>query len=440
MGFILFNWQDVDFAKMSKITLSSELTFMMLMHGFAGAFLGITGFESAAQIIEELKAPILTTVRRLYTTVVVLVSLTAPLVSFFCLAILSEEQIVMGQDFLLASLGEKMGGQGLMIMVVIDATLTLFAAVNTAFVGFIGLAKTMAQQGNLPQTLLKRFTYYFPWIEGYPLIALSFMFVALSMVAIVPGEVKTLARVYEIAFLSVMVSFVIGVILVRNRKKPRHLPQEFITHLIFKLRGLSIPLIPLFSGVVLSIALVILIVSASVDAQNMGSYLLLGILLFMAFYRWGILEQRLETRSDLHLGLGDYAHTEALPEELSKYVLCTGGHGIRSLISKAINYLLKEKRGDPFELIVFHVDEHNEGFFYEALQRIIFQQVVPMYASRNIVLTVKTLPGDLLEGLDTLRRQSEIQSILIGKSKNPQVSNHLIQGLRSEFQTKIVQI
>lgn len=439
-GFILFNWEDVDFAKMSKITLSSELTFMMLMHGFAGAFLGITGFESAAQIIEELKTPILITVRRLYTTVVVLVSLTAPLISFFCLAILSEQQIIDGQDFLLASLGEKMGGQGLMVMVVVDATLTLFAAVNTAFVGFIGLAKTMAQQGNLPQILLKRFSYHFPWIEGYPLIALPFMFIALSMVAIVPGEVKTLARVYEMAFLGVMVSFVIGVILVRNRKKPRHLPQEFLTQLFFKIRGITIPLIPLFSGIVLLIAQMVLMIFASTDAQTMGSQLLLGILLIMAFYRWGILEQRLETRSDLHLGLGDYAQTDELPEGLTKYVLCTGGRNIRSLIAKAINYLIKEKRGDPFELIVFHVDEHNEGFFYEALQRIIFQQVVPVYASRSIVLTVKTLPGDLVEGLETLSRQIDIKTILLGKSKNPQMSSHLIQELQSEFQIKIVQI
>ena len=439
-GFILLHWEDVDFAKMSKITLSSELTFMMLMHGFAGAFLGITGFESAAQIIEELKPPILTTVRRLYTTVVVLVSLTAPLISFLCLAILSEQQIIDGQDFLLASLGEKMGGQGLMVMVVVDATLTLFAAVNTAFVGFIGLAKTMAQQGNLPQILLKRFSYHFSWIDGYPLIALPFMLIALSMVAIVPGEVKTLARVYEMAFLGVMVSFVIGVILVRNRKKPRHLPQEFLTQLFFKIRGVTVPLIPLFSGVVLLIAQMILMIFASTEAQTMGSQLLLGILLIMAFYRWGILEQRLETRSDLHLGLGDYAQTDELPEGLTKYVLCTGGRNIRSLIAKAINYLIKEKRGDPFELIVFHVDEHNEGFFYEALQRIIFQQVVPVYASRSIVLTVKTLPGDLLEGLETLSRQIDIKTILLGKSKNPQISSHLVQELQSEFQIKIVQI
>ena len=174
-GFIFWNWQDIDFAKMSKITLSSELTFAMLMHGFAGAFLGITGFESAAQIIEELKPPILTTLRMLYTTVILLVSFTAPFISFLCLAILSENEIVEGKDFLLASFGLKLGGQVLMITVVVDAALTLFAAVNTAFVGFIGLARTMAQQGNLPQWLLTRLTHNFAWIDGYPLIALPFM-------------------------------------------------------------------------------------------------------------------------------------------------------------------------------------------------------------------------------------------------------------------------
>lgn len=440
VGFISFNWQDVDFAKMSKITVSSELTFAMVMHGFAGAFLGITGFESAAQIIEELKAPILTTLRRLYTTVILLVSFTAPFISFLCLAILSEDEIIDGKDFLLASFGEKIGGQGLMVAVVIDAALTLFAAVNTAFVGFIGLAKTMAQQGNLPQILLKRFSYRFSWIDGYPFIALPFMVMALGMVSVVPGEVKILARVYEMAFLSVMVSFVIGVILVRNRKKPKYLPVEYLTHPIFNFRGITIPIIPLFSGIVLLIAQMILMFFASTNAQTMGTQLLLGILLVMAFYRWGVLEQRLEKRSDLHIGLGDYSKKTKLPEELTKYILCTGGTGMRSLITRTINYLLKEKRGDPFELIVFHVDEHNEGFFYESLQRVILQQIVPLYSSRSMVLTVKTLPGDLLEGIGILRRQMDIKTILLGRSKRSQVSSNLAKELKSEFQIPIIQV
>ena len=440
LGFIFFNWQDVDFAKMSKITVSSELTLAMIMHGFAGAFLGITGFESAAQIIEELKSPILTTLRKLYTTVILLVSFTAPFISFLCLAILSEDEIINGQDFLLASFGEKIGGQGLMVAVVIDAALTLFAAVNTAFVGFIGLAKTMAQQGNLPQILLKRFSYLFSWIDGYPFIALPFMFMALCMVSVVPGEVKVLARVYEMAFLSVMVSFVIGVILVRNRKQPKYLPLEFLTHPVFNFQGVIIPIIPLFSGIVLLIAQMILMFFASTNAQTMGTQLLLGILLVMAFYRWGVLEQRLEKRSDLHIGLGDYSKKTKLPEGLTKYVLCTGGTGMRSLITRTINYLLKEKRGDPFELIVFHVDEHNEGFFYESLQRVILQQIVPLYASRSMVLTVKTLPGDLLEGLGILRRQMDIKTILLGKSKRSQVSSNLAKELQNEFQIRIIQV
>ncbi len=439
-GFILFNWQEVDFAKMRKITVDSQLTLAMVMHGFAGAFLGITGFESAAQIIEELKAPILTTLRKLYTTVILLVSFTAPFISFLCLAILSEDEIIEGKDFLLASFGEKIGGQELMIAVVVDAALTLFAAVNTAFVGFIGLAKTMAQQGNLPQILLKRFTYKFSWMEGYPFIALPFMFLALGMVSAVPGEVKILARVYEMAFLSVMVSFVIGVILVRNRKRPRHLPTEFLSKPIFKFKGIILPIIPLFSGLVLSIAQLVLMFFASNDAQTMGLQLLLTILLIMAFYRWGVLEQRLEKRSDLHIGLGDYSKKDQLPEGLSKYVLCTSGTAVRSLITRAIHYLLKEKRGDPFELIVFHVDEHNEGLFYESLQKIILQQVVPLYSTRNIVLTVKTLPGDLLEGIGILKRQMDIKKIFLGKSKRSQTSSNLVKDLLQEYQAQIVQI
>ena len=44
--------------------------------------------------------------------------------------------------------------------------------------------------------------------RGYPLIALPFMVVGMIMSLIVMGDVDDLAKVYEIAFLGVMVSFV----------------------------------------------------------------------------------------------------------------------------------------------------------------------------------------------------------------------------------------
>ena len=61
-----------------------------ILLGFAAAFLGITGFESAAQIIEEIQQPTHESIRKIYTTIVLLVSFTSPVTSMLCLVLLSD--------------------------------------------------------------------------------------------------------------------------------------------------------------------------------------------------------------------------------------------------------------------------------------------------------------------------------------------------------------
>ena len=442
LGFIVFRWSDVDFGKMSKITVDTNLTFAMLMHGFAGAFLGITGFESAAQIFEELKAPALKTLRYLYKTVIILVSITAPLISFMCLSILSEQEIIENRESLIASLGYKIGGNFLKHVVVFDAALTLFAAVNTAFVGFIGLAATMAKQGNLPQKLLTRWDNKYSWIEGYPYIALSFMCMALFMISIVPGNVDTLAKVYEMAFLCVMCSFCVGVILMRNKKQGKRVPKPFLSD-VFILFNKKIPIIPAISCVVLTIAFLTLVVFANTESRIMGVEMFLGIVLVMAFYRWGVLESRLENKSDFGLGLGIYSNhskIEEVSKDLPKYVTCVGATRPRHLITKSINYVIKHNKSKPFEMILFHVDEREQGFVYSALQRVILQQIVPVYKNKDILITLKTLPDELIEGLQTLKRKNKINKIIIGRSGTLEGSEKLAKEIYKELQIEVVRI
>ncbi|HEY9787039.1 MAG TPA: amino acid permease, partial [Candidatus Obscuribacterales bacterium] len=195
-----------------------------MVHGFAAAFLGITGFESAAQIVEQLRTPTWRTLRIVYLVVVVLVGITAPLTSYLCLILLTPEQIDVYANNLLSGLAfVEWGHTGLMILV-LDACLILFAAVNTAYAGCIGLCTTMAKQGNLPGFFLRRWADDAPWplslwkrrlpfLQGYPNVALTFMAVTIAMICILPGEVDTLGEVYGMAFLGVMMSFCLGVIL-----------------------------------------------------------------------------------------------------------------------------------------------------------------------------------------------------------------------------------
>ena len=440
-GYTIFNWSEIDFAKFKMIHPTKDITFPLVMYGFAAAFLGITGFESAAQIVEELESPTMVTVRYLYRAVVILVSLTAPFISFYCLLLLAPQEVNQGLNYLLSGLASKLGGKIFLTVVVIDATLTLFAATNTAFVGFIGLATTMAKQGNLPEVLLTRVAHKFPSLQGYPAIALPFMVVSMMMSAFVAGEVDIVAKVYEIAFLGVMVSFCIGVVLMRNRPMRRDTRQDFLSHIVLKVHNRTIPVGPLFSGVVLAIAAGTLVLHAHESSLLLLTVLLTGTLLAMAYFRWGVLERRLETRSDLRLGLGKFSDVTDLPDDLPKFVLCTGGTGARRLIARAIRDILNKNEG-PFELFIFHAEEgkDKEGFFFQLLQRVVSQQITPIYANKDMILTVKILPGSFTEGLQTLKKMVNFQSLIFGTGRDPKTSRELADNISQELEVNVMTI
>ncbi len=441
-GYLALNWTDLDFTSFKEFrTPNGPLNFNLLIYGLAAGFLGITGFESAAQIVEELEQPALKTVRLLYRTVVILVSLTAPAISFLCLALLTQDEVNGNLDSLLSVLCQKLGGRFLLTVIVVDATLTLFAATNTAFVGFIGLATTMAKQGNLPQFMLKRVAHKVPSIQGYPMIAFPFMIIALMMCAFVAGEVKILAKVYEISFLGVMVSFCIGVVLQRNKNLRKNCPSGYLSQWILKTKNFSIPVIPLFSGVLLFIAQLTLFMHSTGQERSMLLQLISMILLVMAFYRWGVLEDRLENRSDLRLGTGKYSGLASLPENLKKHILCTGGTGARHLINTTIKKIKKNENYEPTELVIVHAEDNHDqsGFFYELLQRVVSQQIVPINQDVDMIIRVKIFPGTLVEALQTLRKNIEFEEVFIGSGrKSPSAEPSELENiLKNELEVKI---
>ncbi|MDE0119750.1 MAG: APC family permease [Bdellovibrionales bacterium] len=445
LGYILFHFSEIDFSKFGDFSAYPQtLTGATLAYGFAAAFLGITGFESAAQIVETLEQPTLLTVRKLYKVVIVMVSITAPVISIMCLTILTPEEVDSHIHHLLSGLSEKIGGRFLLTIIVIDATLTLFAATNTAFIGFIGLATTMAKNGNLPQICLKRLSHIIPSLEGYPVISLSFMAIVMFMSSMVAGEVDIAAKVYEVAFLGVMVSFAVGAILMRNKGFRKSTPTQYLSQTLIKFNnGIKIPLYPLLTSLILSFAIFLLVTHANSDVLFMLTFLIGITVVLMAYYRWGILENRLETHTDLRLGLGHFLHNvDELPENLPQHVLCIGEHRLRRLISKALNFI-SEKNPGPFELILFYAEEEesasNHGF-YEVLQRVVSQQIAPIYKNKDIILTVKILPGNLLEGLRTLKESVTPKAIYFGIGRDPDHSYEIRKYIASEIEMPITTI
>ncbi|HIK93491.1 MAG TPA: APC family permease, partial [Planctomycetes bacterium] len=129
---------------------------MALFFGFSAAMLGISGFESSSNFVEEQKAGVFPkTLRNMW----IAVSFFNPLMALLALALVSISAVGEHQNALLAHLGEVAGGKyfgpKLSFLISVDAALVLSGAVLTSFVGVTGLVHRMTLDRCLPQFLLK---------------------------------------------------------------------------------------------------------------------------------------------------------------------------------------------------------------------------------------------------------------------------------------------
>lgn len=198
-------------------TLTANLTAPMeisipqaLFFGFAAAMLGISGFESSANYVEEQSRGVFPkTLRNMWAAV----SFFNPSMALLALALVPIASVPGNQEALLAHMGLVAGGKWLSVLVSIDAALVLSGAVLTAYVGVTGLVTRMTLDRCLPQILLKkgrRGTHF--------LIIISFFLLTVSVLLITHGDLGALAGVYTISFLSVMVLFGVGNILLKVKR------------------------------------------------------------------------------------------------------------------------------------------------------------------------------------------------------------------------------
>ncbi len=174
-----------------------------LFFGFAAGMLGISGFESSANFIEEQKPGVFNkTLRNMWVAVFVF----NPLICLLALGMLPVGEFGAHQNALLSEMGTRSAGQWLSTWVSVDAVLVLSGAVLTSYVGVTGLVRRMALDRCLPQVLLteNRARRTPHWI------ILSFFALCVSILFITKGNVATLAGVYTISFLCVMMLFAIG--------------------------------------------------------------------------------------------------------------------------------------------------------------------------------------------------------------------------------------
>jgi len=188
--------------------------------GFAVSMLGVSGFESSANFVEEQKKGVFPkTLKNMWIVVSIINPLTAIFaLSLFALPILQTETY---QNTLLIEMASYVGGNWMAILIGIDAFLVLSGAVLTSFVGVTGLLERMALDRVLPQFVLKKNSRG----SSYRII-LIFLILTISVLLITKGDVALLAGVYTISFLSVMALFGVGNILLKVKRNRLPRPEK----------------------------------------------------------------------------------------------------------------------------------------------------------------------------------------------------------------------
>jgi amino acid transporter len=197
--------------------LGGSLT-MALFFGFSAAMLGVSGFESSANFIEEQEPGVFPkTLRNMW----IAVAMFNPLISLLSLGMMPLGTLSQRSEDLLAYMG-RLAGEHYMgadsitatfleTWVSIDAFLVLSGAVLTSYVGVLGLVRRMSLDLCMPQFLLQTNR----WRGTNHWIILGFFLLCCSIQWITNGEIAQLAGVYTLSFLSVMGLFSIGNMLLK---------------------------------------------------------------------------------------------------------------------------------------------------------------------------------------------------------------------------------
>ncbi|MFA9614708.1 MAG: APC family permease [Deltaproteobacteria bacterium] len=197
-------------ANLSTLPMGKDLLIAISL-GFSAALLGISGFESSANFVEEQDVGVF---RKTLRNMLIAVAIFNPLVSILSLNLLPLAEIVGHKDYLLSEMAHLMAGQTFKVIIVLDATLVLSGAVLTSYVGVTGLVHRMALDQVLPQFFLKKSRR-----NTSHRIIITFFLLCSSILLVTKGSLLSLAGVYTISFLGVMTLFGIGNILLKTRRK-----------------------------------------------------------------------------------------------------------------------------------------------------------------------------------------------------------------------------
>jgi amino acid transporter len=184
---------------------------MAILFGFCTAMLGVTGFETSANYIEEQQKGVFT--KTLFNTWLIVFILN-PVLSIVCLGVLDLGTLQAHHRDVLAKTAYDAGGKYFGLWISADAALVLAGAVLTSYVGVSGLIKRLALDRCLPQMLLAENRFR----RTNHLIPISFFILCSSLFILLNGRVRSLANVYTLSFLCVMALFAAGNMMLKYKR------------------------------------------------------------------------------------------------------------------------------------------------------------------------------------------------------------------------------
>mmetsp|Transcript_84839 Transcript_84839/g.274211 ORF Transcript_84839/g.274211 Transcript_84839/m.274211 type:complete len:782 (-) Transcript_84839:47-2392(-) len=169
-----------------------------IFFGFSSAMLGVSGFETSANFVEEQKPGVFP---KTLTNMWISVSIINILLPTLAICVLPLDDLVGEKSaFAVALLAERVGGPLLRNIVAIDALLVLSGSVLTSYVGVCGLFQRMAGDRCLPEF----FSIKNSWRGSPHYTILIFFAVCASMCVLLDGDITLLGAIYSISFLLVM--------------------------------------------------------------------------------------------------------------------------------------------------------------------------------------------------------------------------------------------
>jgi amino acid transporter len=204
---LMYNWHEHDSAPDG-----TQGWFAQIFFGFSSALIGVSGFESSANYIEEQRQGVFVkTLRNMWA----IVAFFNPLFALLSIMTLNLSEAGEVQNYILAAMPNKEHYNWMRIWIIVDAFIVLSGAVLTSYVGVVGLVKRMSLDKCLPQFLLMENR----WRKTNHFIIFGFFILTSSLCILTDAKVQVLAGVYCIAFLSVMALFAMSDLLLKYKRK-----------------------------------------------------------------------------------------------------------------------------------------------------------------------------------------------------------------------------